>query len=240
MNDQPGLSHFQVLIDTALRDYQTQTGIILANHPLAIQLQTCQSAESITALLQEQARAFSGFRERNKIARSIENVVSVLWKISAIAALGQDFGTVCPRPSTGIGCSTDLNAYFIVILTCGCDTYWPRCTTQCRGLVPLYVSSNVPVAQAFKGVISDLESAIELLESIESFLNRLDIYTKVPPTPAMTEIIVKIMVVLLSTLALATDQIREGRPSEFVFANILPASTQCREICKETFRRKSC
>ena len=128
----------------------------------------------------------------------------------------------------------------IVTSTCGCDTYWPRCTTQCRGLVPFYVPSNVPVSQAFKGVISDLESAIELLESIESFLNRLDIYTKVPPTPTMTEIIVKIMVVLLSTLALATDQIRQGRPSEFVFANILPASTQCREICKEAFRRKSC
>jgi hypothetical protein len=69
------------------------------------------------------------------------------------------------------------------------------------------------VSQAFEGVTSDLKSAIELLESIESFLNRLDIYTKVPLTPAMTEIIVKIMVELLSTLALATKQIRQGRPS---------------------------
>ena len=238
MSDQPGLSHFQVLFESALRDYQTQTGVTLADHPLAEQLQTCQSAESITALLQEQTRAFSGFRERNKITRSIKNVVSILSRISDIAALGQDFGTVCPRPP--IGCSTDLNAYSIVIRTCGRDTHWPRCTTQCRGLVPFYVPSNVPVSQAFKGVISDLESAIELLESIESFLNRLDIYTKVPPTSAMTEIIVKIMVELLSTLALATNQIRQGRPSEFVFANIFPASTECREICKEAFRRKSC
>jgi hypothetical protein len=99
---------------------------------------------------------------------------------------------------------------------------------------------NVQVSQAFKSVVSDLKCAIELLESIESFLNRLDIYTKVPPTPAMTEIIVKIMVELLSTLALATNQIRQGRPSEFVFANILPGSTQRREICKEAFRREWC
>ena len=78
------------------------------------------------------------------------------------------------------------------------------------------------MSQAFEGVTTDSESAIELLESIESFLNRLDIYTKVPPTPAMTGVIVKIMVELLSTLALATNQIKHGRQSEFIFANILP------------------
>ena len=84
-------------------------------------------------------------------------------------------------------------------------------------------------------VSSDLKSTIELLESIESFLNRLDVYTKVPPTPAMTEIIVKIMVELLSTVALATKQIRQGRPSKFILANIFSGSTQCRKICKKNF-----
>ena len=100
--------------------------------------------------------------------------------------------------------------------------------------------SNVQVSQAFEGVTSDLKSATELLESIESFLDRLDIYTKVPPTPAMTEIIVKIMVELLSTLAVATNQIRQGRPSESIFANTSPASgsTQCREICEEALGRE--
>ena len=56
----------------------------------------------------------------------------------------------------------------------------------------------------------------------------------------MTEIIVKVMVELLSTLALATNQIKQGRPSEFIFVNILPGSTQRREICKEAFRREWC
>jgi hypothetical protein len=77
---------------------------------------------------------------------------------------------------------------------------------------------------------------VDLLESIEHFLKRLDIYTKVPPTPAMTEIVVKILVELLSTLALATKQIRQGRPSESVFADELPDLMQCREIYKEAFR----
>jgi hypothetical protein len=236
LSDQPG--YFQVLFEYALQDYERQTGITLANHPLAERLQTCQSAESVTALLQEQARALSQFRESDKIMGSLKNVVSVLSKISATAALGQDFGTVCLR--LPIECSTDpINAYSIVIPTCGCDKYWPRYTAYCMGLISFYVRlSNVQVSQAFEGVTSDSEAAIELLESMEIFLNRLDIYTKVPPTPAMTEIVVKIIVELLSTLALVTSQIRQRRSSEFVFASILPGSTQCREICKGAFRRE--
>ena len=95
---------------------------------------------------------------------------------------------------------------------------------------------DIQVSQAFKGVSDDFDALVDLLESIEHFLKRLDIYTKVPPTPAMSQIVVKIMVELLSTLALATKHIRQGRPSEFVFANALPDSIQCREICKEAFR----
>ena len=55
---------------------------------------------------------------------------------------------------------------------------------------------------------------VDLLESIEHFLNRLDIYTKIPPTVALTEVVVKILVELLSALALVTKQIKEGKPSE--------------------------
>ena len=89
--------------------------------------------------------------------------------------------------------------------------------------------------QAFKGVSSDLDALVDLLESIEHFLNRLDIYTKVPPTPAMTEIIVKIMVELLATLALVTKQIKQGRPSEFVFADLLPGSRNAEKFVKKLF-----
>ena len=83
---------------------------------------------------------------------------------------------------------------------------------------------DIQVSQAFKGVSADFDALVDLLESIEHFLKRLDIYTKVPPTPAMTEIVAKIMVELLSTLALVTKQIRQGRPSEFAFADVLPDS----------------
>jgi hypothetical protein len=97
---------------------------------------------------------------------------------------------------------------------------------------------DTQVSQAFKGVSADFDALVDLLESIEHFLKRLDIYTKVPPTPAMTEIVVKILVELLSTLALATKQIRQGRPSKSVFADVSPDSMRCREICKEAFWRE--
>jgi hypothetical protein len=73
---------------------------------------------------------------------------------------------------------------------------------------------EIKVSQAFKGVSDDLDALVDLLESIEHFLKRLDIYTKVPPTPAMTEIVVKIMMELLSTLTLVTKHVKQGRPSE--------------------------
>ena len=43
----------------------------------------------------------------------------------------------------------------------------------------------------------------------------------------MTEIVVKILVELLSTLALATKQIKQGKPSESVFGEVLYYLTQC-------------
>jgi hypothetical protein len=42
----------------------------------------------------------------------------------------------------------------------------------------------------------------------------------IPPTPVMTDIIVKIMIEILSVLALATKQIKDGRFSKFAIIYI--------------------
>ena len=47
-----------------------------------------------------------------------------------------------------------------------------------------------------------------------SFLKRLEIYTKIPPTSILSEVIVTILVELLSVLALASKQIKQGRFSK--------------------------
>jgi hypothetical protein len=43
----------------------------------------------------------------------------------------------------------------------------------------------------------------------------MEIYTTIPPTPVLTEVVVKIMVELLSVLALASKQIKQGRLSKY-------------------------
>jgi hypothetical protein len=78
------------------------------------------------------------------------------------------------------------------------------------------------VYQAAKGLKPDYDELVDLLESIEHLLRPLDIYSQIPPTPAMDEMVVKIMAELLSTLALTTKELKQGRSSEFVLADVLP------------------
>ena len=87
-----------------------------------------------------------------------------------------------------------------------------------------------------RGVISSWDALFELLELIEHFLNRLDKYTRIPRTPAMDQMVVKIMVELLSTLALATRELKQGRSSESVLADVLPYSVQRSQIRKDSFQ----
>ena len=88
-----------------------------------------------------------------------------------------------------------------------------------------------------KGVTDSYESLVNLLESFESFLARLDIYTKINPTIGMTEMVVKILVEFLSTLALVTKQIKQGKSSESVIREILRCVTQhnVEKIAKKLF-----
>jgi hypothetical protein len=107
MSDQSASSHLKVLFEAALQDYESQTGIALAKHPLAEHLQECDSIESITAVLHDQTQAFNEFREKEKIMKSLKNAVSVLCKLSACAKLGEVIGMVRQKALTGFH-TTDL------------------------------------------------------------------------------------------------------------------------------------
>ena len=98
MSDQSGLSRLQGLFEAALNDYEKQTGIALAKHPLSSQLQDCDSVESLIAVLYEQTQAFNEFQGRDKIMKPFKNVLSILYKLSATLNLGQNFGLVRRRP----------------------------------------------------------------------------------------------------------------------------------------------
>jgi hypothetical protein len=97
MSDLPGESSpvLQSLFAAAMWDYQQQTGITLDDDPLVGQLENCDSAESIIAVLQEQARAFTEYRRDNgKVMKPLKRVVHVLYVLSASTTLIEGFGMV--------------------------------------------------------------------------------------------------------------------------------------------------
>ena len=98
MSDQSGSSRLHVLFEPALEDYRQQTGIKLAEHPLAERLQNCNSVESVTAVLREQVQDFKEFREKDKILKPLKKVLTVLHRLSSAAnfARDHDVGLVCP------------------------------------------------------------------------------------------------------------------------------------------------
>jgi hypothetical protein len=94
--------------------------------------------------------------------------------------------------------------YFLAYVLCSTWVY-PEdyCDTHTCGL-----------HQAIKDIGKSYDALVDLFQSFEYFLSRLDIYTKIPSTTAMTTIIVKILVELLSTISLGIQQAKQGRLSE--------------------------
>ena len=73
---------FQGLFNAALKNYENETGTKLVEHPLAKQLETCNSAESITIVLEEQAQKFRKFRGNDgKIMKFLKSSVDVLYPL---------------------------------------------------------------------------------------------------------------------------------------------------------------
>ena len=88
-------SSFQGLFNAALQDYENQTKTKLVQHPLAKKLEACDSVDSITAILQEQAQIFGGFRgDDGKIMKSLRSSVDVLYTLSNSTILGEAIGLV--------------------------------------------------------------------------------------------------------------------------------------------------
>jgi hypothetical protein len=94
MSDQSGSSHLRVLFDAALEDYKQQTGIELTEHPLAERLQNCNSVESVTAILREQAQDFKEFREKDRILNPLKKVLTVLNILFSAADFSPGLGLV--------------------------------------------------------------------------------------------------------------------------------------------------
>ena len=91
-------SNFQLLINNALKLYHKQTKNDILLHPLAAQLQTCDSPSDILAILQQQVQGIDQSRSSDdRWTKWLDPTIHVLLTFSRTVGT---VGLVCPRTST--------------------------------------------------------------------------------------------------------------------------------------------
>lgn len=88
-------SILEAALSHALTEYKKTTGRELLDHPLATEVQRCDSVDAILAIFQGQAEAFQQFRDGDhRLIKWISSVVGVLYTLSN--TLGGVAGVVRP------------------------------------------------------------------------------------------------------------------------------------------------
>lgn len=234
-------SSFETIFNAALANYTKQTGKDLRNHPLASKIDSSDGPDSILDIFQEQAQAFEEFRRGDtKLFKLLRPVVNVLHALSTEDVLRHSVSHVSPTMLL-INHSQCLNAlsprrFRTRSQFSPLSGYFYPCVSP--SLSPPHSLSQSKL-QTAKYVRASYDALVDIFECTENFLNRLTIYTKISPTPDMTEMVTKIMVELLSVLALATKQINQGRFSTmFILVYNHSSLTRNREVRKEIVGRK--
>ena len=98
-------------------------------------------------------------------------------------------------------------------------------------------SSDAQFNQAANGVITSCDVLADMFESIENFVNRLKLYTEMPHSmTAVNEVVVKLMVELISALALVTRKLKRRRLRESCLVDIMPYSARRSQMGEEFLR----
>ena len=204
-------SNIQLITD-ALVDYANTTGIDLSSNPFAAAIERAISPGDILELLQEREKAFKDYREGNRrLVSCLSPAVNVIQAFSGI--LGEAISLVSHT------------RHLLTLLTRPPQVPFPPAKALFVGIDvllavrPFNVHSvlfpfDIRGVQAADGVTSSYDALVDLFECLGNFFKRLEVYTRITPTPMMIDLIVKIMVELLSVLALATKQIKQGRFSK--------------------------
>ena len=201
--------HFRTIFVEAMNGYERKTKTDLLKHPLASQLQSCNSSSDILAVLHGMVNELDKSKGRNeKLSSWLNPTINVLYAFSS--TLGQGVGLVSLNWSTHPRLID-----FTDILARKCDLCRYRSSLLGENLTRSRCGSilNDDVCQAAKDVGASEDALAELFERIENFFKRLESYTEVPPTNAMTDIIVKIMVEVLNIFGIATKEMKQSRAS---------------------------
>ena len=87
-------SKFQLIFDIALKEYQRRTKDDLLTHPLATQLQQCDSPNSIRAVLQRQVQDLEMSQASDeRLTKWLDPTINVLSALSV--TIGDVVGLVC-------------------------------------------------------------------------------------------------------------------------------------------------
>jgi hypothetical protein len=88
-------SNFELIIDNALKAYKKRTKKDVLAHPLASQLQACDSPGAILAVLQQQVQGLDQSRssDDNRWSMWLGPTVNILYSLSE--TLGEGIGLVC-------------------------------------------------------------------------------------------------------------------------------------------------
>lgn len=99
-----------------------------------------------------------------------------------------------------------------------CDICWYRCPSLGDCLCRSFTASrrDISTSQAAKDVDASQDMLVDIFERIESFFKRLESYTELKPSEAMTNMMAKIMVEVLSIMAIVTVEIKQRRRSQFI------------------------
>jgi hypothetical protein len=82
-------SRFQAIFSAALKSYEKQTKKDLLAHPLAAQLQSCNSASAVRAFLQDQLLEFDEAHSGDeRLTKWLSPTVNVLYAFSAAISGG--------------------------------------------------------------------------------------------------------------------------------------------------------
>jgi hypothetical protein len=111
---------FQVIFDAALKSYQKQTKKDLLAHPLASQLQSCNSTTAILALLQDQVREFDKSHSGDeRLTKWLGPTVNVLFAFSAAVSGGVSLASVYTQANINLKLSSDI--FFSGVFARQCD-----------------------------------------------------------------------------------------------------------------------
>ena len=208
-------SNFASIFNAALEKYKRKTKQDLAKHPLLPRLQSCDSSEAILSVLREQTPEFDQSQNSDDVLTTwVTPTVNVLYSFSA--TLGGVVGLV--NISQFPYNIFESNFYPFTFQA------FPPANIIFTGigvllLVRVFRDSLacpilIPVTQAAKDARASRDKLIDLFNCIERFFQRLEIYTGITPTTAMTDIIVDIMAEVLTILGIATKEVKRGRLSE--------------------------